>query len=285
MNSISNIGVSIYPRPTATAPSINVNGTLTPRRDEYWSVLVITTPDPKAPVNAEGRDYHPASDIKIYTGHADDTIDIKVINNRIVAVINGISVKLDMDASSLGKLHIETGGGNDKVTIAPDVKVAVNVDTGPGQDTVNTGGGYSEVHLGEGNDKGSLGPGGGVLYGEDGDDTIEGGPGNNFLLGGAGTNTIKGGTPSDSSHTWMIAEGTRDTLEVRADHTSIDTKSQFTSIRLHREFDVQLKIFESAGNTETIEHQDSRGRPAVWVNYTRRNDPTKDRRIRANAPD
>lgn len=281
MNSISNIGVSIYPPPTATAPSINVNGTLTPRRDEYWSVLVVTTPDPGAPVNAEGRDYHPASDIKIYTGHADDRIDIKVINNRVVADINGISVKLDMDASSLGKLHIETGGGNDKVTIAPDVKVAVNVDTGPGQDTVNTGGGFTEVRLGDGNDRARLGPGGGVLYGEDGDDLLEGGTGNNFLLGGAGTNTIKGGTPSDSSHTAIAADGTRDNIEVRSNETSIQIKAQFTSIRLHREFDVLLDIYESAGNTELIEDKDSTG----YVNYTRRNDPTKDRRIRANASD
>ncbi|WP_219270078.1 calcium-binding protein [Pseudomonas sp. Xaverov 259] len=288
-NFITSNPIISYPQPTATEPSINVNGTLTPRRDQYGSVLVVTTPDPGVPINVIGRAYHPASDIKIYTGHVDDKIDIKVMNDRVVAIINGQAVNLDINASNSdgnqGKLFIDSGGGDDNVTIGPDVKVNVTIHTGPGKDTVSTGGGYAQVHLGDGNDTGKLGSGGGELHGENGDDILTGGTGSNFINGGAGKNTIMGGKPSDSSRTAISAVGTSDTIIGRSDDTYIQTKAQFTVIKLYRQFDTEVDIHETAGNTETNEYKSRQHEADGDIRFSGRFDPTKDRRIRVNLED
>lgn len=288
-NFITNNPISAYPSPTVTEPSVNVNGSLTPRRDQYGTVLVVTTPDPGAPQNVNGRTYHPASEVRIYTGHADDKIDIKVINDRVVAIINGQAVKLDIDASNpegnQGKLFIDSGGGDDRVKIAPDVKTSVTIHTGPGKDTVSTGGGYAQVYLGDGDDTGELAYGGGELYGENGDDTLAGGTGSNFINGGAGKNTIRGGTPSDSSRTAISAEGISDTIIGRSDNTYIQTKAQFTSIKLYRQFDTEVDIHESAGNTETNEYKSRQHVTDGDIRFSGRFDPAKDRRIRVNQQD
>jgi Ca2+-binding RTX toxin-like protein len=80
--------------------------------------------------------------------------------------------------STDGKIRIKTGGGDDNIRVDPDLTLPVEIDAGPGNDTLRGGAGDDLLEGGKGDD---------ILLGGKGDDHLIGGPGADDLDGGAGT--------------------------------------------------------------------------------------------------
>jgi Ca2+-binding RTX toxin-like protein len=98
-------------------------------------------------------------------------------------------------ADATGTVTIDTGGGDDSVTILAidfGFSAAVEVNVGSGNDTVNAAAATTALLLnGEsGNDTITGGSGNDTLSGGDDDDQLQGGGGNDSLEGGNGTDTI-----------------------------------------------------------------------------------------------
>ncbi|HEY2479197.1 MAG TPA: calcium-binding protein [Solirubrobacterales bacterium] len=89
------------------------------------------------------------------------------------------------EASAIAGFEINTGAGNDVVTLGRTVPVPATIRGGEGNDVL-TGG--------AGNDKLIGGPGDDELVGRGGDDLLIGGSGNDTLLGGTGDDHLIGGS-------------------------------------------------------------------------------------------
>lgn len=97
-------------------------------------------------------------------------------------------------------LQIKSGGGNDNITIDPNVTTEVKIDAGDGDDTVQAGGGTTEVYGGRGNDHIRLGSGAGYAEGNEGDDTMIAGTGPSVMYGNKGKDRMYAGSgPSDKT--------------------------------------------------------------------------------------
>lgn len=139
--------------------------------------------------------YHSAGMTHIITGDTADVIKITPHDNTtLTATINGKTYRFPMpENADLHMINIETQGGNDSVVIDPDVKAAVRIMTGDGDDQVKTGQGYARVDGGNGNDSIRLGSGGGIALGGDGDDEMHAGAGDAVLNGGKGNDMLHAG--------------------------------------------------------------------------------------------
>ncbi len=93
------------------------------------------------------------------------------------------------EAAAIAGFEINGAGGNDVITLAPDVPVPATLRGGPGDD---------RLFGGAGNDKLVGGPGNDYLSGRGGNDSIFGGPGEDQLLGGPGDDLMRGGEGADS---------------------------------------------------------------------------------------
>ncbi|MDK3019248.1 calcium-binding protein [Pseudodonghicola flavimaris] len=92
------------------------------------------------------------------------------------------------------------GSGDDRLTVAADLDVAVAFAGGSGHDTL-TGGAAADVLSGNG--------GRDVLTGHDGDDVLKGMNGDDILIGGAGADVLNGGAGIDEADYSGAAEGIR----------------------------------------------------------------------------
>jgi Ca2+-binding RTX toxin-like protein len=107
------------------------------------------------------------------------------------------------EASAIAGFEINTGAGNDTVTLghgAGTVPVPATIRGGEGDDLLVGGAGADKLIGGPGADELSGrggddlligGPGNDVLLGGAGDDVLRGGPGENVLIGGPGKNTLE----------------------------------------------------------------------------------------------
>ena len=104
------------------------------------------------------------------------------------------------DKKDVKRVKIRSRGGDDKITIAPNVP-GVIIQAGDGNDTILGGQGRDTIDAGEGNDRVNANAGndlvrGGAgkdkLRGGDGNDALEGGEGNDLLTGDAGNDTLVG---------------------------------------------------------------------------------------------
>ncbi len=84
--------------------------------------------------------------------------------------------------STAVRLNIDTGDGNDTVTIAGSVTKPASISGGNGNDSLVGGAGNDTIDGGAGND---------TLQGGAGNDTLQGGAGSDALDGGADVNTVK----------------------------------------------------------------------------------------------
>lgn len=285
---ISTLSQSNYTAPTPTPTNSyvtrNTDGEIRVKVEDYSNTRIKTYPrqEPQTP----GQNYRPANKIEIHTESENDVINLSMKDGRVLATINGVSVFLDSDGSSgSAKIHISTNEGNDKITIAPQVKATLTINTGDGKDTVITGGGSAQVYLGDGDDTAVLGAGGGELYGQDGDDKLYGGPaGSAHLSGGSGRNIMMSNLQrSDDQATWILAQGENDKIRARS-FTTMRIESQSAYVVVHPEVQAQIHIAENAGNTETVALWAGREEENISVTYTGRNEVEKDNQRTQQAP-
>jgi Ca2+-binding RTX toxin-like protein len=91
---------------------------------------------------------------------------------------------LSCEATAIAGFEVNTGAGNDTVTLGRTVPVPATIRGGEGNDVL-TGG--------AGNDRLIGGPGDDELNGRGGDDELLGGPGDDILIGGPGEDKLFGG--------------------------------------------------------------------------------------------
>jgi Ca2+-binding RTX toxin-like protein len=88
------------------------------------------------------------------------------------------------DAADINKIVVLVGDGNDKVTIAGNVRITSLIDGGAGNDKLKGGAGADIILGAEGNDMLIGGRGRDILIGGDGCDRIIGNSGDDILIGG-----------------------------------------------------------------------------------------------------
>lgn len=97
------------------------------------------------------------------------------------------------EASLIAGFEINTGAGDDTVTLGRDVPVPATIRGGEGNDVLIGGAAADKLIGGPGDDE-LIGRGGNdLLIGGSGNDTLIGGPGDDILRGGSGTNIEVGG--------------------------------------------------------------------------------------------
>lgn len=97
--------------------------------------------------------------------------------------------ELICEASPIAGFEVNTGGGDDSVTLAAGVPIPVTLRGGPGGDELTGGAGADKLIGGSGDD---------VLVGRGGADFLYGGPNADQLLGGTGNDFLRGGTGEDA---------------------------------------------------------------------------------------
>ena len=116
------------------------------------------------------------------------------VPNSIVVQGQGMQT---VDLIGIKEIHGNALGGDDIVTISPEVMIPVWIDGGEGNDQLTAGGGRAVLRGGPGNDVLIGGPGDDHLIGGPGDDRIFGGDGNDLLEGNDGDDYIDGGRGDD----------------------------------------------------------------------------------------
>ena len=123
------------------------------------------------------------------TATLDGTTDTSIID--VSANTDGYS----FDASTIGRVSIDGGAGNDTIIVEIDRRAVIN--GGDGLDSINSGTGSDQIFGGAGDDT-ILGNGGrDVIFGGEGNDNISGGTGPDVLIGDAGNDTVVGGLGDD----------------------------------------------------------------------------------------
>ena len=100
---------------------------------------------------------------------------------------------LSCEAVKIASFEVNAGAGDDSITIAPKVPVAVTLRGAGGDDRLYGGAGSDKLVGGVGADTIYGRAGDDWIYGGRDDDVIYGGPGNDLLKGGPGFNEIFGG--------------------------------------------------------------------------------------------
>jgi Ca2+-binding RTX toxin-like protein len=106
-------------------------------------------------------------------------------------------------APSIAAFEVNSGAGDDRVSVAKNITVPVTMRGGAGDDVLLGGGGPDKLIGGQGNDRLIGWRGDDVLYGGPGDDVLIGGPGDDFLGGGSGMDTLVGGTGANEMHQYQ----------------------------------------------------------------------------------
>jgi uncharacterized delta-60 repeat protein len=127
-----------------------------------------------------------------------DSIEFGMVGSTIRVLYNNTSQ--GFPASSVTGIYVNALGGNDTITVDPDVTGAggavlnATLLGGPGDDTINGGWGADSIGGGKGNN---------VLFGGPGNDTLVAGNGSSLLRGGKGDDLLKGGVGNDTMHGGM----------------------------------------------------------------------------------
>jgi serralysin len=95
------------------------------------------------------------------------------------------------EASAIAGFEINTGVGNDTVTLGKTVPVPATIRGGEGDDVLTGGAGNDKLIGGPGNDELNGRGGNDLLMGGSGDDTLIGGPGEDKLVDTSGHNVLR----------------------------------------------------------------------------------------------
>jgi RTX calcium-binding nonapeptide repeat (4 copies) len=109
----------------------------------------------------------------------------------------GQSNELVCEAPAIAGFEVNSGGGDDEVSVAAQVAVPVTMRGGAGNDILRGGSGADKLIGGSGDDTLVGGRGDDLLYGGIGNDKLIGGPGNDTLIGGPGDDILIGGPGDD----------------------------------------------------------------------------------------
>jgi Ca2+-binding RTX toxin-like protein len=126
---------------------------------------------------------------------AANQIYVSRAGDDIVYTLDGQTVT--RPASSVSRIKVLAGGGDDAVLI--DVDLPAVVLAGAGNDTVTGGTGNDHLDGGAGDDVLFGGAGNDRLFGRAGDDDLDGGTGKNVLLGGRGNDDVLAGKLADAA--------------------------------------------------------------------------------------
>jgi RTX calcium-binding nonapeptide repeat (4 copies) len=97
------------------------------------------------------------------------------------------------EASPIAGFEVNTGAGDDTVTLGRTVPVPATIRGGEGNDVLTGGAGPDKLIGGPGDDELNGRGGNDLLIGGSGNDTLIGGPGDDILRGGSGQNILVGG--------------------------------------------------------------------------------------------
>jgi Ca2+-binding RTX toxin-like protein len=129
-------------------------------------------------------------------GHSyviDSAVPLEVGGN-VCANAPGNPNELVCSAPSIAGFEVNAGAGDDNVTVAQAISIAVTMRGGAGNDTLLGGSGPDKLLGGEGRDRLVGGRGDDALFGGTGADVLIGGPGNDVLRGGPGADVLRAGS-------------------------------------------------------------------------------------------
>jgi Ca2+-binding RTX toxin-like protein len=109
----------------------------------------------------------------------------------------GRTNELVCDAPAIAGFEVNSGGGEDEVSVAKPISIPVTMRGGQGDDTLIGGSGPDKLIGGLGDDTLVGGNGDDLLYGGGGADRLIGGAGADVLIGGPGDDTLIGGPGND----------------------------------------------------------------------------------------
>lgn len=105
--------------------------------------------------------------------------------------------ELFCDAPEIVSFEVNSGAGEDVVSVAPIVPEPVTMRGGPGDDLLIAGSSADKLSGGEGNDRLIGGAGADALFGGAGADVLIGERGDDLLVGGPGNDVLRGGYGKD----------------------------------------------------------------------------------------
>jgi hypothetical protein len=139
--------------------------------------------------------------LRINTGPGDDNVNIeRGKDGGLLAHVNGHSYAIPFGENPRNqqRVLINTGNGNDGVSVDYGGSQETIINAGAGDDTVYGGAGRTSVYGGDGSDVINLGSGPSYAEGNDGNDFITGGSGNAVIYGGRGSDELRAGGGSNS---------------------------------------------------------------------------------------
>jgi LysM repeat protein len=120
----------------------------------------------------------------VNAGDGDDKVNVSRDDNTGDVTIEVNGKKYVYSAEEAKNITIRTNGGNDNVSVDPNVQIPVTIEGGDGNDTIQGGAGLDHIDGGAGDD---------VIRGGKGNDTIETGSGNDTVRGEGGDDTVHSG--------------------------------------------------------------------------------------------
>jgi hypothetical protein len=132
-------------------------------------------------LSPDGRDYVIDSIVELEVG------------GEVCAHPEGMPNELTCSAPQIAGFEVNSGGGDDRVSVAKEVLIPVTMRGGAGNDALVGGSGPDKLIGGEGDDRLFGGRDDDQLYGGLGDDVVLGGPGSDLVRGGLGEDRLGGG--------------------------------------------------------------------------------------------
>ena len=121
--------------------------------------------------------------------NANDTIRLDQYSGGVLVNING-QILMRTLSSSVKKIVVDAGDGDDSVAISNTFNIETLIYGGAGNDYLSGGSGKDVIYGGAGNDRIYGNAGNDQLFGNDGDDILDGGLGADSHSGGTGLDTL-----------------------------------------------------------------------------------------------